>query len=156
MKTNYYVGPELNYTPANGMQTVYTCQFKTAEQIDEIAKQNNAKHIRLGYLDTTQKNKLYNEVITELLNKGYKVSLEYQPHLEETLKELIDSKIWIHHNFIPLIKIKYNFNLHTANASFILEDINNTEVSWSGNLKDMMDSNKYSDQVNEYIKPVKE
>lgn len=156
MKINYYVGTELNYTPANGMQTVYTCQFKTADQIEEIAKANNAKHVRLGYLGTVQKNKLYNDVISELLVNGYKVSLEYQPHLEESLKELIDTKIWTHHNFIPLIKIKYNFDCHNANASFILEDINNTEVNWSGNLKDMMDSNKYSDQVSEYIKPVKE
>lgn len=141
MKYNYYVGPELLFTPANGLQTVYTCQQKSAAQILAVVKEHNASHVRLGYLGTFQRNKLYNWVIQELLDNNLKVTLEYSSDLHHIAQELIIPEIWNHYNFIPLSMINSANSQNHRNQSFCFADEPGT---WSYTSKSVLDSNNFT------------
>jgi hypothetical protein len=143
-KFNYYIGPETAKTIANGLQTVYTCQQKSASQIESVAKTYNAKHVRIGYKGTFQKNKLYPAIISELVNKGYKVTLEYPADMHDIAYEIIGADLWSHYNFIPMMVVTANkVSIASKNQALtVLDDTANGE--WSFTVSNILANNNFS------------
>ena len=113
----YFVGPEIEHTPAFGMKTLFVVGLRAVAQIVEYAEEQTCKHIYLAANCSFQKNKLWNTLIPELLNKGYKVTLDWPIEAHDYVMETLDPFIASHKDFTPIVSCKYKASKHSIKTS---------------------------------------
>lgn len=142
----YWVGPAVENTAAFSAKTLFVNGVRSIPQMIEYATEHNCKHIYLGADDSFQKNKLWNNVIPELLNTGLKVTLEYPFDAHDFVVEILDNTSWAHPNFIPVVSCKIqnvenlskNLYLKVDDKSF---DYSNDGV-WTIPVTELIDRNR--------------
>lgn len=99
----FYVGPEVEQTPAFSLKTLFVQGVRSAAKILEYAEKHNCKHVKIGANNSFQRNKLLAGVVTEILQAGVKVSLVYPVDAHEFVLETYNDDILGHPNFIPVV-----------------------------------------------------
>jgi hypothetical protein len=124
---DYFVGTEVEHTPAYGKRTLFVVGIKTAESIKAIANEAKCKHIYCGanmsfnVTENTQEQwGPWEEMIHPLLEQGFLVTLDVDVSQVEGLLETI----LIENNcFIPMISVKLpHIQLLGYNACIKLDD----------------------------------
>lgn len=148
-KSKFLVGTELAHTNFNGLNTLFVSGFAYTSTLLELCIAHSVKHVHLGYRGAFQKNKMYNQVITDLFDAGYKVTLEYPAEEYSNAVALIDAEIWNNRNFVPLMTVNIG-NAHTLgqNASIQFTDSESiTPGFWSSAFSAVLDSNNFESEV---------
>lgn len=143
----YAMGPEVEYTPAFSLRTLYVHSVRAVSQILEQAEKYKCKHIKLGAFGTYQNNKLWNKLIPELISAGYQVTLEYPASSHEFLLEVLDKSIWASSSFIPVATCELKQADSIKNLVIKVHGEVGTE-SYAKSAKEVLDSNRathYSD-----------
>lgn len=155
----YFVGPEVETTPACGMKTLFVVGVRSVAQMIEKATENDCKHIYLGANRSFQKNKLWGDIVPELIDAGFKVTLDYPISSADFVVELFDeTKIANHPDFIPMISaIVPKVETFSKNLTIKIDDVGfedtNTGV-WCLPIRELLDSNRYtpwSEYVNDHV-----
>jgi len=152
----YWVGPEVENTAAFSAKTLFVNGVRSISQMIEYATEFGCKHIHLGADDSFQKNKLWNNILPELLDTGLKITLEYPFDAHDFVVETLDTSVWAHNNFIPVVACKIQ-NIETLSKNLCLKvDDKSFEYSndgvWTLSITELLDRNRqtlWQDYVDE-------
>lgn len=151
----FFVGTEVEKTPAYGKRTLFVVGVHPAETVAKLADDHHCEHIFVGanqsfnpksgsnILDTMAG---WDEMIQPLLEKGYLVTLDFDVRFSEVV---LDSMYCEFDNFIPQISVKIpcikQFNYNTM----IKIDDRDFKASnpgvWCHRLHDLMDADRFTD-----------
>lgn len=107
---NFFVGTEVEHTPAYGKRTLFIVGIKDPEDIMDLADEHGCSHIYLGanmsfnVTDNTESQwKPWEGMAFPLLNKGYWVTLDVDV---SQIEGLLETGFTEHNRFIPMISVK--------------------------------------------------
>lgn len=144
----YFVGPEVETTPAFSLKTLFVVGVRSVTQMIELAEAYSCKHIYLGANRSFQKNKRWNEIIPLLLDKGFKVTLDYPADSHDFVVETLDPEITRHNNFIPMLSCQVaKVETFSKNLTIKIDDVDfkgtNSGV-WCIVQRELLDSNRFT------------
>ncbi len=157
----FFVGNEVEHTPAYGMKTLFVTGVQPIDAIDSILNDQNSysdtsKHIRHIFFGANHSfNPAYNDfeewkewedMITYFLEKDYFCSLDIPIHCVE---EFNDGGLNDYSNFIPQIRVPIPYvRLWNYNTMIKIDDKDFKATNpgvWSHSLHDLMDRTKFTD-----------
>lgn len=144
----FFVGVEVEKTPAHNMKTLFVVGLHSPEVIATAADARDIKHIYLGANHSfTDHNIMTWEAIAKaLLDKGFWVTLDFDLKYAETVAEMLLSE---NNRFIPQISVKIPYaRLFGYNACVKIDDKDfdaTNEGVWVHQLHDLMNRDKFTD-----------
>jgi hypothetical protein len=147
----YFVGIEVEKTPAHGMRTLFIVGFEHPDTIIDMAEKNNCKHIFFGANHSYNPHKTddwedWEQMIQPVLDKGYLVSLDIPL---DACKEFHDGALCEYDNFIPQIRVPLPYTkLWNYNTMVKIDDVDFKATNpgvWCHSLHDLMDRDKFTD-----------
>lgn len=125
---NFFVGTEVEHTPAYGKRTLFIVGIKDPEDIMDLADEHGCNHIYLGANmsfnvteNTENQWKPWENMTFPLLNKGYWVTLDVDV---SQIEGLLESGFTEHNRFIPMISVKIPYIDQLGyNACLKIDDI---------------------------------
>lgn len=147
---NFFVGKEVERTPAYGMRTLFVVDVQNVEEIEQQLS-DDIDHIFFGANHSFNPKSFadwdsWEAMIAYFLNNDYLCTLDIPVALAEQFLEsyLIESNLFIPQIRIPLPYIK----LWNYNTMIKLDDKDFAATNpgvWCHNLHDLMDRSKYTD-----------
>lgn len=145
----FFVGKEVEHTPAFGLNTLFVVGI---QPIEEIAKRmENCQHIFFGANHSfdpknTKEWSCWESMIEVFLDKGYLCSLDIPIHCVESFN---DGGLNEYSNFIPQIRVPIPYiRLWNYNTMIKIDDrdFNATNPGiWTHSLHTLMNRNKFTD-----------
>ncbi len=156
----YFVGPEVEHTPAFSKKTLFVVGYREAEEVEKIAREHKTPHIYLGAdhsfdasHNTEYFTKTWDSLITKLLDKGFWVTLDYPAHQHETVLKMLNAGIWQCRLFVPMLSVRIpKVQTSSVNLTIKIDDIDFKATNpgvWCLNHHEITDSNRFTDW-NEY------
>ncbi len=149
----FFVGKEVEHTPAYGMDTLFVVGIQS---VDEIAgnlanSKNPIRHIFFGanhsfHPTTYQEWKDWEDMILSFIQRDYLCSLDIPI---QCVEEFHDSGLCEYNNFIPQIRVPLPYiNLWNYNTMIKIDDRGFKETNpgvWSHSLHSLMDRKCFTD-----------
>jgi len=147
---NFFVGIEIEHTPAYGKKTLFVVGTRPVEDIEHFAEHKNCTHIFFGANHSFNPSgydahKVWEDMILYFLNKGYLCSLDIPLNQVEQFNDggLNDSD-----NFIPQIRVPIPYiKLWNYNTMIKIDDKDFKATNpgvWSHSLHDLQDRAKFT------------
>lgn len=143
----YFVGPEVETTPVNGMKTLFVVGVRSIPQMISLAREYECKHIYLGANKSYQNNKTWGDIIPALLGEGFYVSLDYPVSSHQTVMEILPLEVRGHQRFIPMVscEIPHIESFRNLTVKIDDSDFNHTNRGvWCLSVRDILDSNRFT------------
>jgi len=152
--TKFFVGTEVEHSPAYGQRTLFVVGLQPKEEILARALNNKCPHIYLGAnqsfnpLTTSAEWDKWDELITGLLKDGIWVTLDFDSSYAK--HEWFHDNGWCEFdNFIPMISVKVPYiRLFNYNATVKVDDTGFKKSNpgvWCHSLHDLTDRTKFTD-----------
>lgn len=148
---NFFVGDEIEHTPAYGKKTLFVVGVRPIEDIEEFYRHKKCQHIFFGANHSYDphdydSHKEWESMIYHFLKAGYLCSLDIPFNQVE---EFHESGFCEYDNFIPQIRVPIPYiKLWNYNTMLKIDDkgfkATNPGV-WSHSLHTLMDRNKFTD-----------
>lgn len=148
---NFFVGTEVEKSPAHGLLTLFVTGIQETNEILQRARATGVTHIYFGAnqsFDPENKYRwdLWDLMIKETLLAGYWATLDLDVKYAETLLEYSMSE---HRRFIPMISVKLPYaKLFNYNATVKIDDTGFEKSNpgvWCHKLHSLMDSENFTD-----------
>jgi len=156
---NFFIGNEVEHTPAFGMRTLFVTGIQNEQVIEHILSEENSlldtskhiKHIFFGANhsfnpQTYEEHKAWEEMIFFFLRKDYLCSLDIPINQVE---EFHESGYCEYDNFIPQIRVPIPYiKLWNYNTMLKIDDKDFKATNpgvWSHSLHTLMDRTKFTD-----------
>jgi len=146
----YFVGDEIERTPAFGMRTLFVVGLQKVEEIISLAELHECKHIYFGANQSyapqsTDEMFVWDHMIMECLTENYWCTLDFDAHWVE---DVIEGGIVEQRRFIPQISVKlpyltqlgYNATIKIDDKDF---DATNPGV-WCHRLRDLTTTDSFT------------
>ena len=152
--TVFLMGPEVEHTPAYSKKTLFVVGKPNVSQIQEIAREHKTPHVRLGanrsfVADSADDKSYWDKTITQLLDTGFWVTLEYPADSHENVRRVLNPGIWQSRIFVPLLSYKVpSVSSSSSNLTVKLDDSNFGETNpgvWCMHHTAVTDSNRFTD-----------
>ncbi len=126
----FFVGVEVEKTPAFGMRTLFVVGLQDAQVIVNLAKNNDCKHIYFGANQSFPKLawndadgwREWENMIAECIEQGFLCTLDLDV---AQVEGLVEGSLVEYRNFIPQISIKLPYLQQLGyNATIKIDDIN--------------------------------
>lgn len=146
----FFVGTEIEHTPAFGKQTLFVVGLHNPDKIAKLAESMGIDHIYLGANHSFNSTNLmyWEAVILELLKRDFWVTLDFDV---EYYEDIIDSLAAWNENdrFITQISVKLPYiTLLNYNTCIKVDDKDFRATNpgvWVHQLHDLQDRNKFTD-----------
>jgi hypothetical protein len=150
---NFFVGTEVEHTPAFGMKTLFVVGVHNEQVIIELARNNNCKHIFFGanhsfnpkhndYDDWKQ----WEDMVISCLENDFLCSLDIPL---SAVDQFNDGGLNEYNNFIPQIRVPIPYiKLWNYNTMLKIDDKDFKATNpgvWSHSLHTLMDRSKFTD-----------
>jgi hypothetical protein len=149
--TCYFIGPEVEHTPAFSKRTLFVIGTQDVAQIERMAKEHRVTHIFMGANHSFTCGNLdpyWDKTITALLDKGFWVTLDYQAHEHVDVLKMLNPGIWQSRIFVPLLSVRIpNVQTSSVNLTIKIDDIDfnaTNEGVWCLNHHEVTDSNRFT------------
>lgn len=152
---DFFIGTEIEHTPAFGLKTLFVVGIKNASLIGRLAKEHDCQHIYLGanqsfdpgnWQDSGSPESLaWSSMINQVLELGYATTLDFDVRHTEWVCE---GGYCEKNNFIPQISVKIPYiQLLGYNATLKIDDkgfeSSNPGV-WCHLLHDLQDRRRFT------------
>lgn len=147
----FFIGNEVEHTPAFGMRTLFVTGIQPVEAIEGVLANNNIEHIFFGAnhsfnpADYTE-HKRWEEMIFHFLDKSVLCSLDIPM---SQVEEFHESGYCEYNNFIPQIRVPIPYiKLWNYNTMLKIDDKDFKATNpgvWSHSLHTLMDRSKFAD-----------
>jgi len=155
-KTTFFVGPEVEQTPAYGKKTLFVVGWQETKTVLEHARAEKVAHVFLGAnhsFDTTYVTdylaKTTSDQIVELLGAGFMVTLDYQAHQHDKVLAMLAPEVWQSRQFVPLLSVRIpHVGTSSINLTVKIDDIDFKATNpgvWCLHHNQIMDSNRFTD-----------
>lgn len=150
----FFVGIEVEHSPAYGMETLFVTGVHNPEMILAMAKENAVKHIyfganqsfKTGGVNDATTWKLWEQMIEPCLKAGYWCTLDFDIKEVEGIHEGPFNE---YRKFIPMISAKIPYlTLFNYNATLKIDDKDFEATNpgvWTHRLHDLLDSKVFTD-----------
>ncbi len=150
----FFIGPEVEQTPAFGKKTLFVVGKHPISEIESFAKEHKIQHIFMGAnhsfrpedgdIDLYWKN-----TITSLLDKGFWVTIDYPAHLHNLVLTMFSAGVWQSRLFIPMLNVTVP-KLEGSSSNLVVKfddvDFNSTNPGvWCLHYHQICDSNRFTD-----------
>jgi hypothetical protein len=146
----FFVGIEIEHTPAYGKTTLFVVGLQNPDKVSKIADDVGAKHIYLGANHSFNGTNLmyWEAVIKELLKRDYWVTLDFDISVYNNILDSLAA--WNEHDrFITQISVKLPYStLLNYNTCVKIDDSDFRKSNpgvWVHQLHDLMDRKKFTD-----------
>lgn len=150
---SYFVGPEVEQTPANSKRTLFVVGKQQVDEILKMAETNKVQHIFMGAnhsfeVDPADGTLYWNDTIVALLNAGYWVTLDYEAHNHDRVLQILSKEIWQSRTFVPLLSVRIpNVETSSPNLTVKIDDIDFDATNpgvWCMHYHEVTDSNRFT------------
>ena len=153
-EVNFFLGKEVEHTPAFGLDTLFVVGFQTNESIEEMLKESpNVKHIYFGANQSFPKIEsdhnvliIWKYMIKFFLDKDYWCTLDFDVSCVEGITE---SGLNEYRKFISMISVKIpHIQLLNYNATLKIDDIDfqySNPGVWCHSVHNLKDRNNFTD-----------
>ena len=160
-QVDFFVGTEVEHTPAFGRKTLFVVGVQDTSKILEIVNENQSytdqsKHITHVYFGANQSFPMYDmdidewqpwiQMITVCLKLGLLCTLDLDVY---NIEHLTKTELPAYNNFIPMISVKLpSLQMLGYNATIKLDDKDFAATNpgvWCHSLHDLRDRNKFTD-----------
>jgi hypothetical protein len=150
-KVVFFVGNEVEHTPAYGMKTLFVTGVQLIEDIELHIKNYNIRHIFFGANHSFnpqgyEEHKKWEDMIMYFLEKDYLCSLDIPM---SQVEEFHESGYCEYDNFIPQIRVPIPYiRLWNYNTMLKIDDKDFKATNpgvWSHSLHTLMDRSKFTD-----------
>jgi len=152
---NFFVGTEIEHTPAWGYTTLFVVGIQDVDYIKNLYHHNNCEHIFFGanhsfnpglnFPDDAEEWERWDKMILTFLDEGYLVSLDIPLTCAETI---LESRMIESNNFIPQIRVPLPYiEQYNYNTMIKLDDkgFNATNPGiWTHSLHDLKDKKAFT------------
>ena len=147
----FFVGDEIEHTPAYGMKTLFVVGRQTIETIKHVLKDQDIRHIFFGTNhsfdpQSYEEHEGWETMITYFLEQGYWCSLDIPMNQVE---EFNDGGLNEYNNFIPQIRVPIPYiKLWNYNTMLKIDDKDFKATNpgvWSHSLHKLMDRACFTD-----------
>lgn len=150
----FFVGTEVEHTPAYGMRTLFVVGVQPSTEIITIAKENNCEHIYFGANMSFPNPPVNNGgdwapwelMIQAVLEHGFWCTLDVDV---SAVEGLIESGLTENNMFIPMISVKLPYlQLLGYNATVKIDDKDFAATNpgvWCHSLHTLLDRQKFTD-----------
>jgi hypothetical protein len=147
----FFIGNEVEHTPAFGMKTLFVTGVQPVEAIEGVLANNNVTHIFFGANHSFNpqgydEHKQWEDMIMYFLDKNYLCSLDIPINQVE---EFHESGYCERDNFIPQIRVPIPYiRLWNYNTMLKIDDKDFKATNpgvWSHSLHTLMDRSKFTD-----------
>ncbi len=150
----FYIGPEVNQTPAFSKRTLFVEDFQDTKVIESTAREYKTPHISLAAKNTFSLEYEWNSQLTALLDRGFMVTLEYPAELHSRLMLDLSRSVMQSRNFVPLPRVDIK-GMSTLNPNLTLKiDDESGDGVWAMHYHQIMDSNRYTASSEFQMEPV--
>ena len=149
----FFVGEEIEHTPAYGMRTLFVVGVHDDQVIINLAQNNDCKHIYFGAnqsfctdgVNDIARWRLWEDMIKACLDKDFWCTLDFD--VRET-EGLLESGLIEYRRFIPQISVKLPYlNQLGYNATLKIDDKDFAATNpgvWCHNLQDLLGRDKFT------------
>jgi len=146
----YFVGTEVEHTPAYGLRTLFVTGLRDAVEVDNLFQEHNCEHIFFGANHsfkpkTNESWASWDSLIEHFLEQDILCSLDIPITLSE---EFLDSSLVEYDNFIPQLRVPVPYiKLWNYNTMIKVDDKDFKATNpgvWTHSLHDLMDRNKFT------------
>jgi hypothetical protein len=147
----FFIGNEVEHTPAFGMKTLFVTGVQPVEAIEGVLANNNVKHIFFGANHSFNpqgydEHKQWEDMIMYFLDKDCLCSLDIPI---SQVEEFHESGYCEYDNFIPQIRVPIPYiRLWNYNTMLKIDDRDFKATNpgvWSHSLHTLMDRSKFTD-----------
>ncbi len=147
----YFIGTEVEHTPAYGMKTLFVTGLQLIDEIERKLEEHNIRHIFFGANhsfnpSTAQEHSNWEDMIIYFLENNYLCSLDIPINQVE---EFHESGYCEYDNFIPQIRVPIPYiRLWNYNTMLKIDDKDFKATNpgvWSHSLHTLMDRSKFTD-----------
>ncbi len=147
----YFIGTEVEHTPAYGMKTLFVTGLQLIDEIERKLEEHNIRHIFFGANhsfnpSTAQEHSNWEDMIIYFLENNYLCSLDIPTNQVE---EFHESGYCEYDNFIPQIRVPIPYiRLWNYNTMLKIDDKDFKATNpgvWSHSLHTLMDRSKFTD-----------
>jgi hypothetical protein len=154
---DFFVGPEVEHTPAFSKKTLFVVGEQTVDTIVKHAKANTTPHIFMGANHSFDANSIssayWDKTITALLAGGLMVTLDYEAHLHASVLKMLNAGVWQSRNFVPLLSVRIPKIITSShNLTVKIDDVDfkaTNDGVWCMHYSEVTDSNRFT-AWNEY------
>ena len=147
---NFFVGTEIEHTPAYGKKTLFVVGLHNPDKVAKLAEVMNIDHIYLGANHSFNNTNLmyWEAVIVELLKRDFWITLDFD---HKYYNDIIDSlALWNEYDrFITQISVKLPYaSLLNYNTCVKIDDKDFRATNpgvWVHQLHDLQDRTKFTD-----------
>ncbi|MFI5405744.1 MAG: hypothetical protein ACHQ1D_04440 [Nitrososphaerales archaeon] len=152
----FFVGPEVEHTPAFSKRTLFVIGKQDIDKIVGIARENKVTHIFMGAnhsfdVDPTDGTHYWDLTIQSLLNRGYWVTLDYPAHQHESVLRILSNTVWTSRMFVPLLSVRIpKIQTSSINLTVKIDDVDfkgSNPGVWCMHYHEVTDSNRFTDWV---------
>lgn len=147
----FFIGPEVEHTPANSKKTLFVVGKQDLDAIKRVARENKTPHIFMGANHSFEidNSPYWQTTIAGLLDLGFWVSLDYEAHLHDKVLKMLSPGIWQSRLFVPLLSVRIpHLASSNPNLTVKIDDIDfkaTNEGVWCMHFRELMDSNRFTD-----------
>lgn len=149
----FFVGTEVEKSPAHGMKTLFVVGPKSSAEIINLAKTHDCQHVYFGanqsfdlHNDDYEGWQVWEKTITEVMDAGYLSTLDLA---SDQVEGLLDSSLCEYNSFVPMISVKLPYTkLLNYNTTVKIDDIGFNKTNpgvWCWSLRDLMDRERFTD-----------
>ena len=153
-EVNFFIGSEVEHSPAYGLRTLFVVGIQDASVIINLVKNNNCTHVYFGANQSFPNPDVndgptwreWEDMIQECLQQGLLCTLD----LDSTCAEgLAESGLVEYNNFIPLMSVKLPYiQLMGYNATIKLDDTDFAKTNpgvWCHSLHELRNRKVFTD-----------
>ena len=153
-QVDFFVGREVEHSPAFGHKTLFVVGIQDASVIVNMVMNNNCSHVYFGANQSFPNPKTndgdtwreWEGMITECLQKGLLCTLDLDV---SSVEGLVEGCLIEYNNFIPMISVKLpSLQMLGYNATIKLDDKDFAATNpgvWCHQLHDLKDRKKFTD-----------
>lgn len=148
----FFVGPEVEHTPAYSKKTLFVVGKQDVNDIVKHARAAGAPHVFMGAnhsFNADSNDAYWDKTITELLDRGFWVTLDYQAYEHDTVLKMLNPGIWQSRIFVPLLSVRIaKFAQSNPNLTVKIDDVDfkaTNDGVWCFHFRELMDSNRFTD-----------
>jgi len=155
----YFVGDEIERTPAFGMKTLFVVGIQKVEEIISLAELYKCQHIYFGanqsYApESADEMFVWDHMIMECLTEGYWCTLDFDA---QWVEDVIEGGMVEQHRFIPQISVKLPYLTQLGyNATLKIDDKDFAATNpgvWCHRLRDLTTTDSFT-TWDEYSKDI--
>lgn len=148
MTDKFFVGPEVEKTPAFSKKTLFVTGYQDTLAIEKQVHDNKVLHVSLHADSPAGDGNDWNAQITHFLDRKYFVTFSYPAYQHNFVSASLSAGVLQSRLFVPVPVVKLD-SIETTHPNLTVKLVDPSVGVWCKHYSELIDSNRFTDN-NEY------